>query len=499
MDYKRKIQSSGSQDSGNLTIEFATVTLNGKDIGEMLVSNGFATVIRHRNGEERARNYEHYIELEKDAVSGRKGVHDMKGIVSSFRRINDLSSKEATRRAKESFPHFQRTGPFHGIVEYILSGSRYKILLPKESTMIAFALEYVRCPPSSKATAMRNDIGDAALHFARDNILQRDVEVRFSTVDRVGTFIGKMRVLERSSSDDLEWERTLLEQGLGYLNEMIRDKAPSILKEKEKIAKENQKGLWSVISEQNGSETKRADTYIQFYGKVSEVGGGGRLFIQSEEADTQNILHAVEQQLSELGIHGGGREIPFSALKVGDKVAAKYSVDNRWYRGVIREKDALEEKLLVQFVDYGNEEWIAYDEIRGLPISSQNIPTAAYCVSLKDVVVPELTQEYGIEAGEALRDLVWNTRVLVQGTKRMDFATNIPQVIADVFVESEQEKRNVAVELLRKGLARILRRKDATSRAAYERYGQEEEVARRAHRFLWRFGDAYASDEDMET
>ncbi|GJQ13291.1 hypothetical protein GpartN1_g5082.t1 [Galdieria partita] len=498
MDYKRKIQSSGSQNSGNLTIEFATVTLNGKDIGEMLVSKGFASVIRHKSGEERARNYEKYIELEKEAVLSRKGIHDSKGVVQRSRRINDLSSREATKRAKESFPHFQRTGPFHGIVEYVLSGSRYKILLSKESTMIAFALEYVRCPPPSKAPISKNDIGDAALYFARDNILQRDVEVSFSTVDRVGTFIGKLKVLEGSKSDEVEWEGSLLEQGLGYLNEVTRDKAPSSLKEKEKIAKESQKGLWSVFSKQNGAETTRTDTSIQFYGIVSEVSGGGRLYIQSEEAEAQNTLHAIQQQLSELGMNEeAGAEIPFSALKVGDKVAAKYSVDHHWYRGVILEKDLSEERLLVLFVDYGNEEWIPYDEIRSLPISSRNVPTAAYCVLLKDVVVPELTQEYGIEAGEALRDLVWNKRVLVQGTKRMDL-NGIPQVIGDVFVENEEEKRNVAAELLRQGLARIIRRKDAKSRAAYERYGQDEQVARHAHRFLWRFGDAYASDEDTD-
>lgn len=364
--------------------------------------------------------------------------------------------------------------------------------------MVAFALEYVRCPPPSRTTFSDNNVGDAALHFARDNILQRDVEVSFSTVDRVGTFIGKMRVLERSSSDEWEWEKTLLEQGLGYLNEVTREKAPSVLKEKEKIAKENQKGLWSIVSDQNGSNIHKADTVTHFYGIVSEVSGGGRLYVQSEEADSQNTLRTIQSQLAELGIHDTGREIPFSALKVGDKVASKYSVDGQWYRGIIREKDTLTERALVQFVDYGNEEWITYDEIRSLPISTQNIPTVAYGVLVKDIVVPELTEECGIEAGEALRDLVWNKRVLVQGTKRIDVGSGIPQITADVFVEDGQERKNVAVELLQRGLARIIRRKDAESRAAHERYGKDEQLARRAHRFLWRFGDAYASDEDMD-
>jgi len=512
LDYKRKVPSSGAEQdsSDSVVIEFATVTLNGKDVGEMLISNGFALVIRHKSGEERARNYDKYLELEKEAIAGKKGIHGSKagGDTSpSVRRVNDLTSREATKRAKETFPHFQRTGPFRGIVEYVFSGSRYKIFLPTESTMIAFALEYVRCPPPSKktlSTTSTDDIGDAALYYARDNILQRDVQVSFTTVDRVGTFIGKMKLLERStsSSDELEWEKALLEQGLGYLNEVIYDKAPMILKEQEKAAKQSRRGLWATTTESLEQRDSKAShsADIQFHGIVSEVSGGGRLYVQSEEANAKSTLHIIQERLAELGMNDTSREIPFSALKVGDKVAAKYSVDSQWYRGVIRQKDSVRDRLLVQFVDYGNEEWVAYDEVRSLPIATQNIPTAAYCVLLKDVVVPELTEDWGMEAGEALKDLVWNKRVLVQGTKRMMDTGNshIPHVIADVYVEEDKQPKNIAVELLRQGLARIIRRKDAASRAAHERYGQDEALARRAHLCLWRFGDAYASDEDVQ-
>lgn len=73
----------------------------------MLVSKGFAIVIRHKSGEERARNYEKYLEREKEAISEKKGVHGLKGDASVSRRLNDLSTREATKRAKESFPHFQ--------------------------------------------------------------------------------------------------------------------------------------------------------------------------------------------------------------------------------------------------------------------------------------------------------------------------------------------------------------------------------------------------------
>lgn len=60
------------------------------------------------------------------------------------------------------------------VVEYVLSGHRFKLLIPKETCSIAFSLSGVRCPGRNEP------FSDEAIALMRRKIMQRDVEVLFS-------------------------------------------------------------------------------------------------------------------------------------------------------------------------------------------------------------------------------------------------------------------------------------------------------------------------------
>lgn len=57
-------------------------------------------------------------------------------------------------------------------MEYVLSGHRFKLLIPKETCSIAFSFSGVRCPGRDEPYS------DEAIALMRRKILQRDVEVR---------------------------------------------------------------------------------------------------------------------------------------------------------------------------------------------------------------------------------------------------------------------------------------------------------------------------------
>ena len=57
------------------------------------------------------------------------------------------------------------------VVDYVLSGHRYKIEIPKATCSIAFSLSGVRCP------GREEPYSDEAIAFMRRKIMQRDVEV----------------------------------------------------------------------------------------------------------------------------------------------------------------------------------------------------------------------------------------------------------------------------------------------------------------------------------
>jgi staphylococcal nuclease domain-containing protein 1 len=61
----------------------------GVNVAEMLVVRGFATVVRHRDFEERSNYYEALLAAESKAVKGKKKIHSQKE--SPVAHINDLS------------------------------------------------------------------------------------------------------------------------------------------------------------------------------------------------------------------------------------------------------------------------------------------------------------------------------------------------------------------------------------------------------------------------
>lgn len=60
------------------------------------------------------------------------------------------------------------------VVEYVLSGHRYKIDIPKATCSIALSLSGVRCPGRGEPYS------EEAIAFMRRKIMQRDVEVVIS-------------------------------------------------------------------------------------------------------------------------------------------------------------------------------------------------------------------------------------------------------------------------------------------------------------------------------
>ena len=116
-------------------------------------------------------------------------------------------------RAKQFLPFLTRDGErVKAVVEHVVNGARFKLLIPKEYCVISFVLSGVRCPqPPRGAESPGEEFGVEALNFARDNCLQHNVEIRVETQDRGGSFIGSLYVNGRNLST------MLLKEGLAYL------------------------------------------------------------------------------------------------------------------------------------------------------------------------------------------------------------------------------------------------------------------------------------------
>lgn len=119
-------------------------------------------------------------------------MHSGKG--SGTVHFNDCTLPGSAQRAKQYLPFFQRTASVPGVVEHVISGSRIKVYVPKESVQIAFCPSGVKTPSHSKPArgtmpaVAGEPWGDEAYRFVRDAVMQRDVQLAVESMDKAGAY-----------------------------------------------------------------------------------------------------------------------------------------------------------------------------------------------------------------------------------------------------------------------------------------------------------------------
>ncbi len=103
--------------------------------------------------------------------------------------------KQLSAKAKQFSALLSKESNITGVVEYVFSGSRLKILVPKHNVIVSFVLGGIRVPQPPALTAARKDVksepcGKEALEFTRALIMQMDVKLEVEALDKGDNFIG---------------------------------------------------------------------------------------------------------------------------------------------------------------------------------------------------------------------------------------------------------------------------------------------------------------------
>ena len=213
--------------------EMATVKLaNGNNLAEALVERGYVSVIRHRQGDEdKSSEIDKLMEVEAKAVADKKGLHSGKEF--PLPRIGDAS--ESSSKANSFLPSFKRGGRQQVVVDYVATGSRFKLLLPKQDVKLTFVLSGIRAPRTARnANEKSEPYGPEAQDFVSKKCLQRDAEAEVETTDKVGGFIGSLYVNKENVAV------MLVREGLARVDEY---NATGQLKEAEEAAKKEKKNV----------------------------------------------------------------------------------------------------------------------------------------------------------------------------------------------------------------------------------------------------------------
>ena len=160
-----------------------TVKINDINVAEAMVHKGLATVIRYRqDDDQRAACYDDLLAAEAKAVKGGKGLHDKKE--TPIHRFTDVSDPT---KAKTYLTFLKRAGRLDAVAEFVASGSRLRVYIPRETCLITFLLAGISCPRASRTAPggvggvlAGEAFGNDALNFTKTLVLQREVQVEVS-------------------------------------------------------------------------------------------------------------------------------------------------------------------------------------------------------------------------------------------------------------------------------------------------------------------------------
>ncbi|KAL8230450.1 hypothetical protein R6Q57_000228 [Mikania cordata] len=473
----------------------------GLNVAELIIARGFGTVIRHRDFEERSNYYENLLATESRATAGKKGIHSAKDPPSMH--VTDLLTTSA-KKAKDFLPFLQRNRRMAAVVEYVLSGHRFKLYVPKETCSIAFSLSGVRCPGRDEPYS--ND----AISLMRRKIMQRDVEIEVETVDKTGTFLGSL------------WESktnvgiALLEAGLAKLQTGFgADRIPDahLLAQAEQSAKRQKLKARNLIWENyvEGEEVSNGAANVkkhieEFKVMVTEVLGGGKFYVQAVE---DQKVASIQQQLASLNL----KEAPVIGAfnpKKGDLVLAQFSADNSWNRAMVVSGprgavQSIKDKFDVFYLDYGNQETVTYNQLRPLDSSVSSAPGLAQLCQLAYVKVPMLEEDYGQEAAMYLSEntlsepkafkAVIEERDTSGGKVKGQGTGNILLVT----LKDEESDASINAIMLKGGVARLEKRRrwePKDRQQTLDELAKYQAEARTKRLGMWEYGDIESDDEE---
>jgi len=147
------------------------------------VEAGYASVIRHRRDDpDRSLDYDQLLLAEEAAQKEEKGMWSTKS--PTAKQYQDYS--ESLQKAKMEASVLQRQKKVPAVVDFVRSGSRFVVLIPRENAKLTFVLSGIKVPkPARQAGDIAEPFGQEALDFASRRCLQRDVNISVENLDKV--------------------------------------------------------------------------------------------------------------------------------------------------------------------------------------------------------------------------------------------------------------------------------------------------------------------------
>jgi staphylococcal nuclease domain-containing protein 1 len=479
--------------------EVATVTLNDKNIGLLLVQEGWCSVVRHRRDDtDRAPNYDELLAAQEKAKEEKKGMWS--GRPAKAKQYVDVS--ETLQKAKLQVSNLQRQKRIPAIVDFVKGGSRFVVLIPRENIKLTFVLGGIRAPRSARSPNEKSEpFGQEAHDLATRRLTQRDVEIDVHGLDKVGGFIGSLYINKES------FAKILVDEGFATVHPYSAEQSGNAneLLAAEQRAKTAHKGMWvnwdpsvdaveEEVETSNGSNgdaapITRAKDYRDVV--VTNIDETGKLKVQIIGTGTA-ALETMMTQFKSFHLNPSNNTPLPGPPKAGEYVAAKFTEDDMWYRARVRSNDRTAKEAEVVYVDYGNSEKIPWTRLRPLSqpqFSPQSLRPQAVDAVLSLLQLPT-NKDYLAEAINYIAELTANKSLVAN----VDYTAPEGTLYITLYDPKHSEKLtdSINAEIVSAGYAIV-----PTSLKSWERgfndvlkvMRERMEEAKEEHLGMWEYGD----------
>ncbi|CAJ0581780.1 unnamed protein product, partial [Mesorhabditis spiculigera] len=474
-----------------------TVKQGDLNVAEALITRGLSKVVRHRSDDDnRSSAYDALLAAEANAEKAAKGLFSPKDKDrKDTHRIQELAGDAA--RSKQFLSYLQRGGRNEGVVEFIASGSRLRIYVPKETCLITFLLGGINCPKGARpggAASEGEPYAAEAAQFTRSLIMQHEVEFDVEGIDKMGNFIGYLYVKPQEGGRPQNLSELLVEQGLASVHHFSAEKSGhyNSLVSAEIRAKNAKRNIWANFKEEPEDEEKRTQSddkseRVVSYKKVAitDVQRGNFKF----SAQLLDDGPKLEKLMGELREHLNSNP-PLTGSyqpRRGDLCAAKFSADNQWYRAKVESSRAGNADIL--FIDYGNRESVPANSLAALPREFSNTGAFAKEYGLALASIPN-DKDYAVTSDQALEQVLFSKPTAELNVEYRANGAEYAQVLIDI----DGKRTDVGRLLVADGFALADKRREFRLQQLVNDYQEAEQEARKRRRNIWEFGDFTGND-----
>lgn len=222
MEFQREIElKKGGREGEKMTMEFATIFVNDKNLAELVLERGYAKTALSKFKEENSKYFEKLIEADSKASNKKQGVYSNKD--AKIYRFIDTSKN--SKAARTIYSTLSSKPSLMGVVEFCFSGQKFKIRLDSENCSIAFSLIGVKIPMPDANQPGITEISDSAKEYAKSTLHQRDVMINVKYIDKRGTFLGNIWLYDSQKKKKGDnYARAILRKGFGSIQDSNADK-----------------------------------------------------------------------------------------------------------------------------------------------------------------------------------------------------------------------------------------------------------------------------------